>query len=112
MAERTLVWVGSSLEDIRRFPDDARRLAGHELHLVQQGMTPSDWKVLPSVGPGVYEIRIHTRVEHRVLYLARFTQHVYVLHAFQKKTRKTLDRDIGLARARLREVMAHRRGGR
>lgn len=62
---------------------------------------PDDWKALPSVGPGVYEIRLHTGVEHRVCYLAKFAEAVYVLHAFEKRTRPTRQVDLELARQRL-----------
>ena len=43
---------------------------------------PDDWKAMTSVGSGVYEIRIHTELEHRVLYVAKHDDAVYVLHAF------------------------------
>jgi phage-related protein len=75
---------------------------------VQQGLTPSDWKPLPSVGPGVMEIRIHTGTEHRVFYVSKFAEAVYVLHAFEKKTQKTPRRDLDLARARLSELVRAR----
>ena len=57
---KPLFWAGSALEDLRAFPEDARRIAGHELHLVQQGLEPADWKAMIGVGPGVYELRIRT----------------------------------------------------
>jgi phage-related protein len=82
---KELFWIGSTLEDLRAFPPDARRIAGHELHLVQQGIEPDDWKPMASVGSGVYELRIHTGVEHRVFYVAKFAEGIYILHAFQKK---------------------------
>jgi phage-related protein len=62
-----------------------------------------------SVGPGVEEIRVHTGQEHRVFYIARFEEGVYVLHAFEKCSRKTPDREIEIARTRLRDVLATRR---
>jgi len=64
---------------------------------------------MPSVGPGVNEIRIHTRVEHRVIYVAKFEEAVYVLHAFEKKSRQVRDADLALARERLQRVEALRR---
>lgn len=64
---------------------------------------------MPSVGPGVQEIRVHTDMEHRVFYIAKFEEGVYILHAFEKRTRKTPRRDIELARHRLREVIRQRR---
>lgn len=109
MHEKQLFWLGSSLADIRAFPEDARRRAGFELSLVQQGKMPSDWKPMPDVGAGVVEIRIHTGREHRVFYVARFEEAVYVLHAFEKKTQKTARRDLELARARLAELARERR---
>lgn len=108
MKEKPLVWVGSSLSDLRSFPDDARRRAGFELQAVQLGATPSDSKPMPSVGSGVAEIRIHTGTEHRVFFVAKFEEAIYVLHAFEKKTQKTAKRDIELGRARMAEVLASR----
>lgn len=106
---KALFWVGSSLQDVRAFPEDARRIAGHELHLVQQGLEPDDWKALPGVGPGVYELRIRTRLEHRVFYVAKFAEGIYVLHAFEKKSQQLPRKDLELARGRYKDVVANRR---
>jgi phage-related protein len=70
---------------------------------------PTDWKPMPSVGQGVNEIRIHTRVEHRVIYVAKFEEAVYVLHAFEKRSRQTRDTDLTLARERLKQAEGLRR---
>jgi phage-related protein len=105
---KKLFWVGSTLQDLRAFPEDAKRLSGHELHLVQQGLEPDDWKPMTSVGLGVHELRIHTSVEHRVFYLAKFEEGVYVLHAFLKKTRQTAQRDLEIAQERYRDVLRSR----
>ncbi len=109
MPSKELFWVGSALEDLREFPEDARREAGHQLHLVQLGLAPADWKSMTSVGVGVYEIRIHTTVEHRVFYIAKFSDAVYVLHAFEKKSQRTLHSDLTIARQRLAVVVAERK---
>ncbi len=101
-------WLGSSLEDLRAFPEDARRAAGYQLGRVQQGLLPTDWKPMTTVGPGVIEIRVHTRVEHRVFYVARFEDAVYVLHAFEKRTRQTPQREIALAQKRLADLSRRR----
>jgi len=74
-----------------------------------QDYTPTCIKPMPSVGQGVNEIRIHTEVEHRVMYVAKFEEAVYVLHAFEKRSRQTRDTDLALARERLKEVEALRR---
>lgn len=106
---KDLAWVGRALEDLRDFPDEVRREAGHQLHLVQLGMEPDDWRPMPSVGAGVVEIRLHGDAEHRVFYVATFSEAVYVLHAFEKKTRKTAQRDIELGRENLKELRKWRR---
>ena len=103
-AMKPLEFVGSSLDDLREFPAEARRAAGFELGFVQRGLDPSDWKPLSEVGAGVREIRIHVLGEWRVLYVAKFTEVVYVLHAFQKKTQKIRREDIELARMRYRQI--------
>ena len=109
MVDKALQWVASSRSDVRAFPRDARRLAGVQLRRVQRGLAPFDWKSMATVGPGVREIRVHTALEHRVLYVATFAEAVYVLHAFKKRTRKTAKRDVDLARQRFRELVALRR---
>jgi phage-related protein len=109
MADKALLWLGSSRIDIRAFSRDARRLTGVQLRRLQQGLEPSDWKPMPAVGPGVREIRVHTALEHRVLYIAKFAEAIYVLHAFEKRTRKTPMRDVDLARRRFRDLVALRR---
>ena len=111
MGEKPLVWVGSSLRDIRTFHPEARRKAGHELYQVQIGLAPSDWKPMPCIGPGVVEIRVQTEVQHRVFYVAKFVEAVYVLHAFQKASRRTARMDIELSRKRLGDVMRLRGRG-
>ena len=93
---------------MRGFPDNARRRAGYELGRVQSGSMPSDWKPLKTVGPGVNEIRIHTGVEHRVCYVARFTEAIYVLHAFEKRSQRTDKADISLAKERLAQLNRQR----
>jgi phage-related protein len=67
-----------------------------------------DWKALHTVGPGVREIRIHTGIEHRVVYVARFAEAVYVLHAFEKRSRKTAKRDVDLAGQRYQALIRQR----
>lgn len=64
---------------------------------------------MTTVGAGVKEIRIHTGLDHRVLYVARFAEGIYVLHAFEKRRRKTAKRDTDRARARFRTLIENRR---
>ncbi len=67
---KALKFIGSSLDDLRNFPDEARRAAGFEFHAVQSGFDPNDWKPMQAIGPGVKEIRIHVLGEWRVIYVA------------------------------------------
>jgi phage-related protein len=105
MLEKPLSWLGSSLDDVRAFPDEVRRAAGYQLGRVQQGLMPDDWKPMTTVGAGVYEIRIHTGLEHRVFYVAKFEEAVYVIHAFEKRTPQTRDAEIAVARKRLADFL-------
>jgi phage-related protein len=70
---------------------------------------PDDWKAMPTIGIGVFEIRIRAEREHRVCYVARFREGIYVLHAFEKKTQRTSHADVRLARDRLRRMLEERR---
>ena len=83
---KALYFAGSSQDDLKDFPAEARRAAGFELRAVQRGLMPSDFKPMPQVGRGVYELRVH------------------VLHAFQKKTQKTRKEDLDLAARRFRDI--------
>jgi phage-related protein len=80
---------GSSLDDLRAFPEAARRQAGHQLDQVQHGREPDDWKPMSMIGRGVREIRIRDAAgAFRVMYVAKFDDAVHVLHCFQKRRRK------------------------
>ena len=102
---KPIAFQGGSLDDLRAFPTEARREAGHQLDRVQRGLEPDDWKPMPSIGPGVREVRVRDDAgAFRVVYTATRPEAVYVLHAFQKKTQQTARRDLDLARARLRDL--------
>jgi phage-related protein len=101
---KPIKFVGSSLEDLRKFPIEARKRAGFELYTVQRGLDPTNWKPMRDIGPGVREIRIRVQGEWRVLYVAKFVEAIYILHAFQKKSQKTRSEDIEIARRRYRQI--------
>jgi phage-related protein len=97
---------GSALEDLRAFPEAARREAGYQLDQVQHGREPDHWKPMNTVGRGVREIRIRDATgAFRVIYVARFGDAVYVLHCFQKKAQKTSKADLDLAAQRYRDLL-------
>ena len=104
---KEIAFLGISLKAIREFPEEARREAGFQLDRVQRGMRPSDAKAMPSIGKGVAEIRLWDEAgTFRVIYTAKLAGVVYVLHAFQKKTQATAQRDIERAKARYAELVA------
>jgi len=107
-AMKPVIFVGTSLDDVKAFPPDARRAAGFQIHSVQAGREPDDWKPVKAVGAGVIEIRIHEDGEFRVILVAKFQEAVYVLHAFQKKSQKILKKDILIARNRYATVLRER----
>ncbi|MGN6469636.1 MAG: type II toxin-antitoxin system RelE/ParE family toxin [Rhizobiaceae bacterium] len=98
-------FLGDSLAVIRRFPEAARKEAGVQLHKIQLGFDPSDWKPMSSVGPGVREIRIRDEAgAFRILYVANRGDALYVLHALQKKTQRTAKQDLNIAISRLKQI--------
>ena len=108
---KDLVWCGDSLECVKAFSEEARREAGYELNNVQMGENPSDWKPMNSIGQGVKEIRIKdAQGAFRVIYIAKFEEAIYVLHAFQKKSQKTRKADLDLARQRLHLLRSNQNG--
>lgn len=110
MVRKPVIWSGSAQEDLRAFPARARQRAGHDLDLVQQGIEPTDFKPMPAVGAGAYELRIRAEGAYRVFYVAKFAEAIYVLHAFQKKTQRTGRLDISVRAKRYRELIKQRHG--
>ena len=104
-AYKPLYFVGSSRDDLSGFPKSARQALGHQLLRVQQGLLPSAWKPMQAVGPGVREIRVDIGDAFRVFYVAKFSDGIYVLHAFSKKTQKTSPRDIELGKSRYKSLV-------
>jgi len=101
-----IIFAGRALQDLKRFPENSIREAGYQLDRVQRGLEPSDWKPMKSVGQGVREIRIRDeRGICRVIYVSKYINTVYVLHAFQKKSQKTPKRDLDIARSRFKKII-------
>lgn len=103
-------FLGDSLKVIREFPGDARQTAGYQLRRIQEGRAPEDFKPMSDIGPGVEEIRVWASSgTYRVIYTARMEERVFVLHAFQKKTRETPKQEMSIARKRFKQLMRGRR---
>jgi phage-related protein len=102
---KRIEFLGDSLERLRAFPEAVRKESGVQLHKLQMGLEPSDWKPMTTIGAGVKEIRLRDRAgAFRVIYIASIGDSVHVLHALQKKTQQTAKRDLDLAAARLRAI--------
>lgn len=108
-----IVWEGDSREILQAFPDGVRQNFGFELWQLQRGERPADYRPLPSVGAGVFELRDQDeRAWYRVVYLSRINDVIYVLHAFEKKSREMPRRDFETAKRRLTAVRLRLSKGR
>ena len=102
---KPLRFVDSSQKDLRAMPASVRHELGVELMTVQYGGEPKDFKPMPSIGAGAYEIRYRDNAgAFRVIYVVKLADAVYVLHAFQKKTSRTRKEDLDLAARRYQQV--------
>jgi phage-related protein len=117
MSARDVIFVGSSLDDLRAFPEEVKDAVGYALWLAQLGRKHPDAKPLRGFGgAGVLEmVEDFDGDTYRAVYTVRFESAVYVLHVFQKKSTRgiaTAERDIDLIRKRLRDasVIEARRG--
>jgi phage-related protein len=110
---RPIVWLGDSRRSLRDFPDGARKLLGDELQLIQFGGMPKDAKPFRGVGAGVIEIALRYASDaYRVVMAIQIGSRIYVLHAFQKKSKRGVEtpkRDIDLIKRRYAEAkeLAH-----
>ncbi len=94
-------WLGDSKGVVRGWSEPVRRRAGEELFRLQLGSEPLHWRSMKTIGPGVREIKISERGQYRVFYVVRRRSGILVLHAFEKKTRRTSKLDIDLGKQRL-----------
>lgn len=107
---KEIEWRGSSLNDLREFPADARKNAGFKLEQAQQGLQPNGWKPINDWGSGVIEIKLEASAgTFRVVYVAKFEGVLYVLHCFQKKDQRTLQKDVDIIKTRYAGVLWERR---
>ncbi len=107
-------WMGSTLKDLRKFPDNSRRVVGHAIDQAQQGgKDPSAKPMKGFKGAGVLEIvDDYDGDTYRAVYTVRFPGAVYALHAFQKKSKSgiaTPQSEIDLINKRLKDAETHYR---
>ena len=113
--EKPLVWLGSSYRDLMAMPGPVRQFFGHALGRAQQGERHESTKVLRGFGgAGILEIiRDEAGGTFRAVYTVKFQAAVFVLHVFQKKSRRgveTPNEDMALIRARLKIAEVYSRG--
>ncbi len=105
---RPVIWLGNSKRFVLEFPKEAQKLIGDELQLMQFGGMPKDAKPFKGVGSGVFEIALRYATDaYRVVLAVKLGDKIYVLHAFQKKSKKgraTPKNDIDLIKQRYREA--------
>ena len=107
-------WVGSSQEDLKEFPTEVQRTIGYALFVAQVGKKHQKTKPLKGL-PGVLEIRTeHAGSAYRGIYTAKIDNVIYVLHAFQKKSKRgigTPKKEIERIKQRLKIAQTLARGG-
>ena len=104
--EKPIEWRDTSLEDLKAFPIEAVRHFGYELGLIQNGLEPTDFKPMISLGSGVMELRKRLPDgAFRVVYVAKFEKAIYLLHSFQKKSQKTAPKDTAIIKSRYRALI-------
>lgn len=105
---RPIIWLGDSRKNILEFPEEARKLIGDELQLIQFGEMPKDAKPFKGMGSGVIEIALkYDKEAYRCILAVLLGENIYVLHAFQKKSKKgiaTPKKDIDLINKRYKEA--------
>ena len=103
-----ICWIGDSKEVLSVFPHEVKSVLGYSLRRLQKGEMPDcDARRMESIGKGVWELKTaDERTWYRVIYLARIGDAVYILHAFEKDSRKTDRRDLEIAKRRFQQVSA------
>ena len=112
---KPLFWVGSSKKDLRERPPGVVDVIGYALFVAQSGNKHQQAKPLKGFGSaGVLEVvEDHDGSTYRVVYTVRFSNGVYVLHCFQKKSRKGIETpkaDKDMIEARLKLAQKHSEG--
>ena len=105
---RPVLWVGDSKKQLKKMPDEVQDQLGGELYLAQVGLMPPHAKPFKGVGSGIFEIRNDYATDtYRLIYAVQIGKRLYVLHAFQKKSKKgiaTSKKDVDLISKRYREA--------
>lgn len=105
---KSLKWIGSSKKDLLKFPEEVRSEMGFALYTAQLGESHESAKMFKGHGTGIYEIvSDHDKNAYRAIYIANMGNAIYVLHAFQKKSKKgiaTPKEEINVIKERLKQL--------
>ena len=105
---KKLRWLGNSKKSLREFPYEVKQACGHALYVAQQGVKSPDAKIMKGLGSGIYEIiEDHRSDTYRAVYTVKYENYIYVLHAFQKKSKsgiKTPKKDVDLIKLRIKQA--------
>lgn len=89
---RPVVWMGNAKRNLRAFPEEAQKLIGDELQLIQFGGMPANAKPFKGIGSGVFEIALrYDKNAYRTVVAVQLGKKLYVLHAFQKKSKRSIE---------------------
>ncbi len=108
---KNIVYLSHTEKKIQgEFSPKARLRISNLLNMLCVGLTlaPQEFKYMPTVGTGVYELRVKVEKQYRVFYVTKFNEAVYVLHAFSKKTQQTAKNDIQIGVKRYKELLNFR----
>jgi phage-related protein len=118
---KEIIYYSNTKKDLMDFPEAAKQRSSEAakqrisqlLGLLAEGLKlqPNDFKAMSCVGPGAYELRIKMDKQYRVFYVAKFSEAIYVLHSFVKKTQKTSQQDIEKGKKRYKDLLHYRQGG-
>jgi phage-related protein len=108
-AAKEIIYCGSALKDLQGLDSDIRSRVAFQLDRLKNGLMPTDFKPMKTIGLGVNEIRIKAKVGVRVIYVAKFGNAIYILHAFKKKSQKTAREDIEIAKARYQNLVKNKK---
>jgi phage-related protein len=111
---RSVIWLGDSRKQVKEFPAEVRKSLGSALYDAQKGDKTPLAKPFKGIGSGVFEIAIRFKTDaYRAVYAVQLGKQVYVLHAFQKKSKsgiKTPPQDIALIKRRYRQAVEMEKG--
>jgi phage-related protein len=107
---KNITYVGNVQAGIFSFPEKARQRIMTALTMISANieLPPKDFKYMPIVGAGCYELRIRMDKQYRIMYVAKYHEAIYVLHAFVKKTEQTSKSDIEIAAKRYQAMTKYR----